>query len=69
MNHAWNLVIFSDGTQAWVDTCWNDARYQFSDGRVVETSVQNGIPAEDVKKLRSRYLLIDTDTLLNDHVL
>ena len=24
MNHAWNKVIFSDGSYLWVDTTWND---------------------------------------------
>ncbi len=69
MNHAWNKVIFSDGTSYWVDACWNDAQYQFSNGTVVETSVENGVSAATVKKMRARYLLIDTATLLKDHTL
>lgn len=69
MNHAWNKVIFSDGTSYWVDVCWNDAQYKFSNGTVVETSVTNGVPEKTVKRIRSRYLLIDTSTLLQDHTL
>lgn len=69
MNHAWNKVYFSDGTSYWVDVCWNDAQYRLSDGRVVETSVKNGIPQKTVEKLRSCYLLITTEELLKDHTL
>ena len=69
MNHAWNLVYFDDGTSYWVDLCWNDAQYQFADGRVVETSVANGVPAASVERLRKQYLLITTEKLLKDHTL
>ena len=69
MNHAWNLVYFDDGSSYWVDVCWNDAQYQFSDGTIVETSVANGVPIATVKRLRETYLLITTDQLLADHTL
>jgi hypothetical protein len=69
MNHAWNQVFFADGTAFWVDTCWNDAQYKFKDGTIVETSVENGVPAEKVKRFREAYLLITTEVLLKDHTL
>lgn len=69
MNHAWNRVYFNDGSSFWVDTCWNDVQYMFKDGRVVETSVANGVPAATVKKFRETYLLITTKQLLEDHTL
>jgi hypothetical protein len=69
MNHAWNLVYLEDGSSYWVDVCWNDMQYRFSDGRVVETSVANGVPAATVKRLRETYLLITTEKLLEDHSL
>ena len=69
MNHTWNKVYFDDGSFYWVDVCWNDVQYQFSSGKVVETSVANGVPAATVKRLRETYLLITTETLLKDHTL
>ena len=69
MNHTWNKVYFDDGSFYWVDVCWNDVQYQFSSGKVVETSTANGVPAATVKRLRETYLLITTETLLKDHTL
>ena len=69
MNHAWNQVYFDDGNSFWVDTCWNDAQYKFSNGTIVETSVANGVPADKVKKYREMYLMITTEQLLKDHTL
>lgn len=69
MNHAWNQVFFNDGSALWVDCCWNDVQYMFPNGTVVETSVENGVPAATVKKLREMYLLITTKELLQDHTM
>lgn len=68
MSHAWNKVYFSDGSFYWVDVCWNDVRYIIN-GKEVETSVENGVPAAKVKELRSRYLLITTEQLLKNHTM
>jgi len=69
MNHSWNEVYFSDGTALWVDSCWNDAIDTNSKGEIIDISVENGYAAEKVDRYRSRYLLIDTQTLLKNHTL
>lgn len=69
MNHSWNEVYFSDGTALWVDSCWNDAIDKNSRGEIIDISVENGYAAEKVDRYRSRYLLIDTQTLLKNHTL
>ena len=69
MNHSWNKVYFSDGTALWVDSCWNDAIDKNSKGEIIDISVENGYAAEKVDRMRSRYLLIDTQTLLKNHTL
>jgi hypothetical protein len=69
MSHAWNKVIFSDGTYYWVDTCWNDAQYRHKDNTVTDTSVSNGVPISVVNKIRSRYLLITDEELAKTHTM
>ena len=68
MNHAWNIVYLGD-MMFWVDVTWNDVKYQLPDGTVVEASVENGLSAAKVEKLRTSYLLIITEQLLEDHTL
>jgi hypothetical protein len=69
MSHAWNKVIFSDGSHYWVDTCWNDAQYRHKDNTVTDTSVSNGVPISVVNKIRSRYLLITDEELAKTHTM
>ena len=51
------------------DSCWNDAIDKNSKGEIIDISVENGYAAEKVDRYRSRYLLIDTQTLLKNHTL
>lgn len=65
MNHAWNIVYFSDGSKFHVDTCWNDRRILVDD---VEYEVNNKNTTKDYREeLRTKYLLITSDEMKVDH--
>ena len=65
MNHAWNVVYFSDGSCMHVDVCWNDARVSI-DGVSYEVDYDN-TSADFRETLRSRYLLLTPDEMRASH--
>lgn len=65
-SHAWNRVLFSDGSLYYVDTCWNDVR-SVNHGTEMETDEKNGFSAEHVRALRTAYLMLDYSDFKMSH--
>ena len=60
INHAYNSVVFSDGTTLYVDVTWNDSSLTDENGNRVTDP-------DELKPLREIYLLLDYDTMYKEH--
>lgn len=60
INHAYNSVVFSDGTTLYVDVTWNDSSLTDENGNRVTDP-------DRLKPLREIYLLLDYDTMYKEH--
>lgn len=65
MNHAWNVIYFSDGSQLHVDCCWNDSRVRI-DGVSYEVDCNNVSP-ELRETMRTGFLLLTPDEMRKSH--
>ena len=65
-NHAFNYIMYPDGTKLYVDVTWNDARVIIG-GKTIEVEDATDLSPATKLKYRRKYFLLDEDTFVARH--